>query len=275
MSTPSDPPTTALSTLSLTSTTEDTPPEPLTDAAAQAAHINSLLTPNPNPPPSADFPSLRTERDAAHWSLFGRSGNPQYPKSTRASWTKASPFKSPVSIPWRVPLPTTQVVAKLLHGYQPLGMEDKWFVYADGPVVTLSGRVVATVNFHRSWTGDKVASVDLALGEVEAGQWTGEVVGLVYEERQAAVEEEEDGEGAEAMAKFIVAEVCRHVLEVQLEPEEKVEEPRRWREVLAKRPFEANLTTETNTVYKGTSVSKETLDALLRLGAAAGPIRLA
>lgn len=274
MPTPSDAPTTALSTVSLTSTTYDTPPEPLTDAAAQAAHVASILTPNPSPPPSADFPSLRTERDAASWSLFGRSGKYQQPKTTRASWTKASPFKSPVSTPWRVPLPTSQFVGNLIRGYRPLEMEDKWFVYADGPAVTASGSVVATVNFHRSWTGDKVASAELELGEVEAGQWTGEVVGLVYEKRDNGVEEEDDEEGAEAMAKFIVVEVCRHVLRVKLEPEEEVKEPRRWREVLAKRPFEANLTTETKTVYKGTSISKETLDHLLRLSTAGGPIRL-
>ncbi|KAK1828053.1 hypothetical protein QBC39DRAFT_266010 [Podospora conica] len=258
-----DPPTTSLSSLSLTATTRQAP---LTDADAQAAHVTRLLTPNPDPsPPPAPFPSLPTERDAARWSLFGRSGHPQAAKATRASWKKTSPFDTPVSVPWRVPLPTSQAVMRLLHGYRPEGMEDKWFVYADGPVASPGGGSAATVNFHRSWTGRKVASVKLELGGLEGGEWTGEVAGLVYEggEEGGVVAEEE---GGEAMAKFIVVEVCGHVLGVKLEPVDKVEEPRRWREVLAARPFEATKTEETTTAYKGTMVSKETLADMLRLG---------
>jgi len=59
-------------------------------------------------------------------------------------------------------------------------MEDKWFIYADGPDVSGS----ATINFHRSWTGLKVAEVDIQIKcgkDDNEGLWTGQIVALTIE----------------------------------------------------------------------------------------------
>lgn len=45
-------------------------------------------------------------------------------------------------------------------------MEDKWFVYADGP--NDEGEV--RIHFHRSWTGFKVAEVKIVIDQKQKGK---------------------------------------------------------------------------------------------------------
>jgi len=66
----------------------------------------------------------------------------------------------------------------------------------------------------------------------------------------------------EEMTKFEVLEACQWVLGVQLVDE--IKEPKSW-EGLAQRPAFSKPITETKEVYRGSSVTQETLDDLERL----------
>jgi hypothetical protein len=55
---------------------------------------------------------------------------------------------------------------KLLNGVTPRQMEDKWFVYADGP----DAHGNATLHIHRSWTGYKMVEAKLVMEVNENGE---------------------------------------------------------------------------------------------------------
>lgn len=88
------------------------------------------------------------ERDGlAHWSLFGRKLTPPSQRVDGSKY-KLKIFEKPVASPWYQVVPRSQL-SKLLVGFAPREMEDKWIVFADGPDDV--GR--ATVHMCRSWTG--------------------------------------------------------------------------------------------------------------------------
>ena len=66
----------------------------------------------------------------AHWGLYGRMGDPSGTRVAAPEWTPV-PFNSPKRSAWVVPIPSDQL--KLLNGFRPSAMEDKWFVYANRP----------------------------------------------------------------------------------------------------------------------------------------------
>lgn len=104
-----------------------------------------------------------SEREAiTHWAHFGRPGSASadryVPDSDERERLKE--FVHPESGPWEHTLDRAQTLA-LLNGFPRGEMEDKWIVYSDEP--TAEG--VASVHFHRSWTGQQVFSVDLQLTE--------------------------------------------------------------------------------------------------------------
>jgi hypothetical protein len=55
---------------------------------------------------------------------------------------------------------------KLLNGFIPQEMEDKWFVYADGP----DAHGNAALHFYRSWTGYKMVEAKLVMELNENGE---------------------------------------------------------------------------------------------------------
>ena len=84
-------------------------------------------------------------------------------------------------------------------------MQDKWFVYAEGP--DLSGK--CKVHFHRSWTGLKMAELFLVVDL--RGEGAGKIVGIKWdgsEETNGMIEEE---------VKYMVEMVCAFVMGVGLE----------------------------------------------------------
>ncbi|KAL1604749.1 hypothetical protein SLS60_004289 [Paraconiothyrium brasiliense] len=99
-----------------------------------------------------------------HWSLFGRQGTPSAKRATAESW-KHTPFQKPVTKPWNQVIPRDDL-PKLLNGSIPEQMEDKWFVYAEGP----DGQGNATLHFHRSWTGSKMVEAKLVIELNENGE---------------------------------------------------------------------------------------------------------
>jgi hypothetical protein len=74
------------------------------------------------------------------------------------------PFNKPVTSPWNARIPINakgQTWKKLLNGFVPSAMEEKWFVYTTGFEEGETGDGNIVVHMHRSWTGLKVAEVHI------------------------------------------------------------------------------------------------------------------
>ena len=84
-------------------------------------------------------------------------------------------------------------------------MEDKWFIYSEGP----DGSGKLKVHFHRSWTGMKIAEL-FVLIDVR-GDGAGRVVGIKWDagERTNGM--------CEGEAKYMIAKTCAWVLGVRFE----------------------------------------------------------
>ena len=234
---------------------------------------------------------MRSARDVAHWSWFGRRGRIQRSRCTGLSWEKKEDFKLPHTIPWVLALSPAQL-GRLLHGITPRAMEDKWFIFADGPYANRS----AKINFHRSWTGQKVAQLmlELSWGDDDAANpWEGKVVELTIEgadddsddsdaedssatnnEKSAVQEQNADGgeedetvqDSLESIVKFQVLEACRWVLGIQLI--EEIQEPKSW-ERLKKMPIvmmKQEEGEEAKPLYRGVTMSEETMEDFERIG---------
>lgn len=84
-------------------------------------------------------------------------------------------------------------------------MEDKWFIYSEGP--DQAGKL--KVHFHRSWTGLKVAELFVVMDT--KGEGAGKIVGIKWNGGQDTnwMSEEE--------AKYMIRMTCRWQLGVHLE----------------------------------------------------------
>ncbi|KAI0141894.1 hypothetical protein GGR57DRAFT_508851 [Xylariaceae sp. FL1272] len=151
----------------------------------------------------ADFASIK------HWSIFGRRGQAAQDRVQPHDGQTLTSIQIPKTAPWDAIVPAAQLT-KLLTGFRPSQMEDKWFVYAEGP--DKSGEVV--VRMHRSWTGYENIRLRVRVevdgeGNVkdeEASVW--EIVWETDKERYRGVDEDE--------AKRTAEGVCAWVLGVEL-----------------------------------------------------------
>ena len=100
---------------------------------------------------------------------------------------------------------TPEQVFNLVMGFKPKQMEDKWFIYAEGP--DQSGKL--KVHFHRSWTGLKIAELFILVDLKGLG--AGKIVGIKFNgsEQTNGMDEEE--------AKYMVSTTCAWVLGVNME----------------------------------------------------------
>ena len=150
----------------------------------------------------------------AHWSVFGRKGAGASADRVTASDRKTKkPMEKPITSPWDQTVPRAEV-PKLLNGFRPQEMEDKWFVYTDGP--DAHGR--ATMHLCRSWTGHKMAEVEIHIPLSNDG-------GLLDEPSQFTQivwESSEDHrrDPSEQDTKDMVLEVCRWCMDVSFAPNE-------------------------------------------------------
>jgi hypothetical protein len=149
------------------------------------------------------------EADALkHWSLFGRKSEPSAQRATADGW-KIIPMLTPVTSAWTQSVPQNQI-PKLLNGFVPMQMEDKWFVYADGP--DEHGNVV--LHMVRSWTEHKMVEAKLVVDLNEDGEITGkdaEFVQIIWESDEERFRQQTE-EGAKSMAK----QVCKWCMDVDL-----------------------------------------------------------
>jgi hypothetical protein len=92
----------------------------------------------------------------AHWSYFGRESLPSLTRVQADDW-KTNSFEHRVHrSAWRLQIPPFQL-GRLLNSFRPVAMEDKWFVYTDGP----DDAGYARLHLHRSWTGSKVVELEI------------------------------------------------------------------------------------------------------------------
>src|ERR1700678_2068484 len=105
----------------------------------------------------------------AHWSVFGQRGQPSERRIAAPEW-ETVPFKSPKRSAWVLAIPFDQLT-KLLNVFRPSAMEDKWFVYADGP----GAEGQAALHMYRSWTGYETIKLDIEVAnEDKDGAGAGE-----------------------------------------------------------------------------------------------------
>ncbi|KAF2274406.1 uncharacterized protein EI97DRAFT_460260 [Westerdykella ornata] len=157
-----------------------------------------LLTPppTPSPPSTASRPSaISTPSRTSTRVLATDVPTAPFPRSPGVQTT-----------PWNVFLTPAQVYA-LVQGFRPETMEDKWFVYSEGP--DHSGKL--KVHFHRSWTGMKIAELFVVIDL--RGEGAGKIVGIKWDA----------GEKTNGMdvgeVKYTIAMACRWALGVNLEGE--------------------------------------------------------
>ena len=204
--------------------------------------------------------SDRSQREIIHRRIFGQTGHIQPERTTAFSWQEPvlqfSPEQDIITVDWAIPLSSYQA-GRLLHGFCPEIMEDKWFIYADGP--DASGQ--AFVHFNRSWSGKKMAVLSMKVaGDTgnEGEAWSGCIEQLSWEKEG---EGEKADEGcSEGMAKFLVSEVCRLVLQVSLC--ENLEDPPEWRGLSDRR---ARYVPVMQTTYRGGTTDDETIEDAQRL----------
>lgn len=108
------------------------------------------------------------------------------------------------TVVWDVFL-TPEQVYSLVMGFRPTQMEDKWFIYSEGP--DNSGKL--KVHFHRSWTGLKIAELFVLIDLKGLG--AGKIVGIKWNasEQTNGMNEEE--------AKYMISTTCAWVLKVNIE----------------------------------------------------------
>lgn len=141
--------------------------------------------------------------------MYGQPGTGNTPQERvlPTDWSTRS-FVLPIEAPWSVSITANQL-GKLILGFQPREMEDKWFVYSDGPA---EGEKKMKVCFHRSWTGSKIAEIVVEVYETGKG---GKATEIVLESNEDVIM----GQDVDA-AKRLVREVCRWCLAVNLGADE-------------------------------------------------------
>jgi hypothetical protein len=159
--------------------------------------------------PIIQYIQIIMSSDIAHWSSFGQPGGNVPEKRVQLDDWKTKPMKSPKTIAWKVPIQPPQL-ARTLMGFRPSEMEDKWFVYADGP--DNDGKI--SVHLIRSWTGFRIAEVKINLGDAASGSGPGWIKEFVWESSDEVIRIQDEEE-----AKGMVRETFRWVLGVELAAE--------------------------------------------------------
>jgi hypothetical protein len=195
-----------------------------------------------------------TAEEMAHQSLFGRRGHPPRTRVRPSAWD-IKPFTQPQHADWIIPIPSDEL-GTLLNGFLPDEMEDKLFIYADGP--DFNGD--ATLHIHSGWTGKKYVKLEIRTTgdqEDEAKAWKSEIISVTWDK--------DDGT-SEGMAKFIALEACNWKLGVKLVDE--IETPTEWKDLPPGRTIKMEPIAppgETKTLYKGSTIDAETLEDLQRM----------
>ncbi|OIW27192.1 hypothetical protein CONLIGDRAFT_645486 [Coniochaeta ligniaria NRRL 30616] len=156
-------------------------------------------------------PKASPERDEIasiqHWSVYGQKGEPSARRIEPEEWEVKS-FKRPASTKWKGSVPADQVL-QLLNGFCPTVMEEKWFVYSDGP--DAAGN--AAIHMHRSWCGEKMVElrIKVPLEDGELANADARIKEIVWESDPTRWRW-----ASEEFAKATAIEVCDWVMDVKL-----------------------------------------------------------
>lgn len=144
------------------------------------------------PPKKRTAPPPRPIRPATR-ALASSMQTTRFPKSPHVR-----------TVAWDVFL-TPEQVYSLVMGFLPQQMEDKWFIYSEGP--DTSGKL--KVHFHRSWTGTKIAELFVVIDL--KGEGAGKIVGIKWNgtEQTNCMDSEE--------AKYMIEMTCLWVLGINVE----------------------------------------------------------
>ncbi|KAF2006314.1 hypothetical protein P154DRAFT_256799 [Amniculicola lignicola CBS 123094] len=161
------------------------------------------------PPPMPPNKLIITHIHMQAFETASKRSEPEILSPTRvtASDMRTTPFPhSPrvYTVGWNVFLSPEQVFS-LVMGFAPRQMEDKWFIYSEGP--DTSGKL--KVHFHRSWTGLKIAELFVLIDL--KGEGAGKIVGVKWNgtEQTNGMDEEE--------AKYMISTTCAWVLGAEIE----------------------------------------------------------
>ncbi|KAJ0120407.1 uncharacterized protein J7T55_015134 [Diaporthe amygdali] len=117
-------------------------------------------------------------------------------------------MRNPATAPWNVGISRNDV-EKVLRGFKPTAMEDRWMCRADSP----DARGDFVVHVHRSWTGDELLRMNVVLAVPN-----GDKASAHSNDRHATITNIiwDRGEGSflatEVEAKDLAIDVCRGVL---------------------------------------------------------------
>lgn len=115
-------------------------------------------------------------------------------------------MKNPATAVWNLDVSRNDV-EKLLRGFRPAAMEDRWMCNADAP----DDRGDFVVHVHRSWTGDELFRMNVVLAVP-----VGEAVPAYTDKRHATITdiiwESDSFLATEIEAKDLARAVCRGVM---------------------------------------------------------------
>ncbi|KAK3215745.1 hypothetical protein GRF29_8g923973 [Pseudopithomyces chartarum] len=176
-------------TLEISNPYTNPPPRKLQRRPAKDLQIKHIST--PTPPPHMTSLNPKEHPRALPHALTYKLPRPKTPTPPpdpplRHAHHALPPSPHVRTVPWNVFLTPSQVYTLIL-GFRPLEMQDKWFVYAEGP--DHSGK--CKVHFHRSWTGLKMAELFMVVDL--KGEGAGKIVGIKWdgsEETNGMMEEE-------------------------------------------------------------------------------------
>lgn len=104
------------------------------------------------------------------------------------------PMANPVTAAWEVPISSTDH-SKLLKGFSPRDMDDRWYLHADAP----DAQGNAVLRMCRSWTGHEQIALTVQQTKISQIQWN----------KQEGVEEKD--------AKDLAKGLCKGLLGCDLE----------------------------------------------------------
>lgn len=140
--------------------------------------------------------------------MFGRRGEASKDR-VQGKDRNLKSIQIPITALWDASVPSSQLT-KLLNGFMPQDMDDKWFIYADGP--DADGSVV--VHMHRSWTSYEVYRLMLNVpldAEGNVKEEDSNILELMWE-----TDENRYRGGDEDHEKEIITSVCKWMLGVEL-----------------------------------------------------------
>ncbi|KAF9875058.1 hypothetical protein CkaCkLH20_07324 [Colletotrichum karsti] len=140
------------------------------------------------------------------------SSHPSTPsqRANNSTWD-VKPISNPANAQWHLSLSPSDTV-KLLNGYAPKGMEDRWMSCADGP--DDKGNFV--VHVYRSWTGHEQFEIKAKLS-VSDGNSTSSDGGAAADITDITWEKGAAGLVSEQEAKDLASTVFKRVIGCELE----------------------------------------------------------